>query len=52
MRTVGERWHEGKCSIAQEHMLTNLLTGSAGVAGANLFSVESGGSSFAGHPEK
>ena len=26
MRTVGERWHEGKCSIAQEHMLTNLLT--------------------------
>jgi DNA-binding transcriptional MerR regulator len=27
MRTIGERWHEGKCSIAQEHMLTNLLTG-------------------------
>ncbi len=27
MRMVGERWHEGKCSIAQEHMLTNLLTG-------------------------
>jgi MerR family transcriptional regulator, light-induced transcriptional regulator len=27
MRTVGERWHEGKCSIAQEHLLTNLLTG-------------------------
>ncbi len=27
MRTVGARWHEGKCSIAQEHMLTNLLTG-------------------------
>jgi DNA-binding transcriptional MerR regulator len=26
MRTVGERWHEGKCSIAQEHLLTNLLT--------------------------
>jgi DNA-binding transcriptional MerR regulator/methylmalonyl-CoA mutase cobalamin-binding subunit len=26
MRTVGERWHEGKYSIAQEHMLTNLLT--------------------------
>ena len=26
MRTVGERWHQGKCSIAQEHMLTNLLT--------------------------
>ena len=27
MRSVGERWHEGKCSIGQEHMLTNLLTG-------------------------
>ncbi len=27
MRKVGERWHEGRCSIAQEHMLTNLLTG-------------------------
>ncbi len=27
MRTVGERWHEGRCSIAQEHILTNLLTG-------------------------
>jgi methanogenic corrinoid protein MtbC1 len=27
MRTVGERWHEGRCSIAQEHLLTNLLTG-------------------------
>lgn len=26
MRIVGERWHEGKCSIAQEHMLTNLLS--------------------------
>ncbi len=26
MRTIGERWHEGKCSIAQEHMLTHLLT--------------------------
>lgn len=26
MRTVGERWHEGKCSIAQEHMISNLLT--------------------------
>jgi DNA-binding transcriptional MerR regulator len=26
MRTVGERCHVGKCSIAQEHMLTNLLT--------------------------
>jgi DNA-binding transcriptional MerR regulator/methylmalonyl-CoA mutase cobalamin-binding subunit len=27
MRTVGERWHQGKFSIAQEHMLTSLLTG-------------------------
>jgi DNA-binding transcriptional MerR regulator len=27
MRIVGERWHEGKCRIAQEHMLTNLLSG-------------------------
>lgn len=26
MRVVGERWHEGRCSIAQEHMLSNLLT--------------------------
>ena len=26
MRTVGQRWHEGKCSIAQEHMLTSLLS--------------------------
>lgn len=26
MRTIGERWHAGKCSIAQEHMLTNLLS--------------------------
>jgi DNA-binding transcriptional MerR regulator/methylmalonyl-CoA mutase cobalamin-binding subunit len=26
MRTIGERWHEGKCSIAQEHMLSNLLS--------------------------
>jgi MerR family transcriptional regulator, light-induced transcriptional regulator len=26
MRTIGERWHDGKCSIAQEHMLTNLLS--------------------------
>jgi MerR family transcriptional regulator, light-induced transcriptional regulator len=26
MRTVGERCHEGKCSIAQEHMLSSLLT--------------------------
>ncbi len=27
MRTAGERWHQGKFSIAQEHMLTSLLTG-------------------------
>lgn len=27
MRTIGKRWHEGKCSIAQEHMMTVLLTG-------------------------
>jgi len=26
MRTIGERWHDGKCSIAQEHMLTHLLS--------------------------
>ena len=26
MRTIGERWHRGKCSIAQEHMLTSLLS--------------------------
>lgn len=26
MRTVGERWQQGKYSIAQEHMLSNLLT--------------------------
>lgn len=26
MRVVGERWHEGRCSIAQEHILSNLLT--------------------------
>ncbi len=26
MHTIGERWHEGKCSIAQEHMLTSLLS--------------------------
>ena len=26
MRAIGERWHAGKCSIAQEHMLTNLLS--------------------------
>lgn len=27
MRTIGERWHEGKASIAQEHMLSTLLSG-------------------------
>ncbi|MGA2097480.1 MAG: MerR family transcriptional regulator [Candidatus Acidiferrum sp.] len=27
MRIAGERWHEGKFTIAQEHMLTSLLTG-------------------------
>jgi DNA-binding transcriptional MerR regulator len=27
MRTVGERWHAGKCSIAQEHLLSSLLAG-------------------------
>jgi MerR family transcriptional regulator, light-induced transcriptional regulator len=27
MRVIGERWHEGKCSIAQEHMVTSLLSG-------------------------
>lgn len=26
MRTIGERWHDGQCSIAQEHMLTNILS--------------------------
>ena len=26
MRAIGERWHQGKCSIAQEHMLTSLLS--------------------------
>jgi len=26
MRTIGERWHEGRCSIAQEHMLSNILS--------------------------
>ena len=26
MRTIGALWHEGKCSIAQEHMLSNLLS--------------------------
>ena len=26
MRSIGERWHQGKCSIAQEHMLTSLLS--------------------------
>ena len=27
MRITGERWHEGKFSIAQEHMITSLLVG-------------------------
>ena len=27
MRVVGERWHEGTITIAQEHMVTALLTG-------------------------
>jgi MerR family transcriptional regulator, light-induced transcriptional regulator len=27
MREVGERWRTGRCSVAQEHMLTSLLTG-------------------------
>ena len=27
MRIIGERWHEGRCSIAQEHMVTSLLSG-------------------------
>jgi len=27
MRSIGELWHEGKVSIAQEHMLTALLSG-------------------------
>ena len=26
MRTVGDRWHQGKYGIAQEHMLTSLLS--------------------------
>lgn len=26
MHTIGERWHDGKCSIAQEHMLSSLLS--------------------------
>jgi MerR family transcriptional regulator, light-induced transcriptional regulator len=26
MRAIGERWHEGRCSIAQEHMVTSLLS--------------------------
>jgi methanogenic corrinoid protein MtbC1 len=26
MRAIGERWHEGKSSIAQEHMLSHLLS--------------------------
>jgi DNA-binding transcriptional MerR regulator/methylmalonyl-CoA mutase cobalamin-binding subunit len=27
MRTTGKRWHEGKFTIAQEHMITSLLSG-------------------------
>ena len=27
MRITGERWHDGKFTIAQEHMVTSLLTG-------------------------
>lgn len=27
MRTTGERWHDGRFTIAQEHMVTALLTG-------------------------
>jgi len=27
MRTIGELWHDGKASIAQEHMLSTLLSG-------------------------
>ncbi|HVP50353.1 MAG TPA: B12-binding domain-containing protein [Candidatus Bathyarchaeia archaeon] len=27
MKTVGDRWHEGTITIAQEHMVTALLTG-------------------------
>jgi MerR family transcriptional regulator, light-induced transcriptional regulator len=26
MRTIGQMWHAGTCSIAQEHMLTHLLS--------------------------
>ena len=26
MHIIGERWHAGQCSIAQEHMLTSLLS--------------------------
>jgi DNA-binding transcriptional MerR regulator len=26
MHTIGQRWHDGKCSIAQEHILTRQLT--------------------------
>ena len=26
MRRIGQMWHRGRCSIAQEHMLTNLLS--------------------------
>jgi MerR family transcriptional regulator, light-induced transcriptional regulator len=29
MRTVGDRWHEGTLSIAQEHMATEILSGAA-----------------------
>ncbi len=29
MRTVGERWHEGTLSVAQEHMATEVLSGAA-----------------------
>ena len=27
MRITGERWHEGRFTIAQEHMVTELLSG-------------------------
>ncbi|MFZ1130561.1 MAG: MerR family transcriptional regulator [Terriglobales bacterium] len=26
MRTIGQRWHDGKCSIVQEHILTHHLS--------------------------
>jgi MerR family transcriptional regulator, light-induced transcriptional regulator len=29
MRTVGDRWHEGTLSVAQEHMASEILSGSA-----------------------